>query len=101
MRRQSRRFWQLDLDAEDKTISLLETIDGIMKSQLVKLSSFDAKDFTRAIKNYMTDARIMHCLFVALEGLLFQVESYRETRLYVFLTEELSLEISKAYLKIF
>jgi hypothetical protein len=100
-----------DICATEKTSGIPRPpsiVNGVIQSEPVSfptpsgfvtsLSSFDAEVFTRDVKNYVRDAKVMRCLFAASEGLSFLPESAREPRLSVFVAGELPLEISKAYL---
>ena len=60
---------------------------------------FRAENFIRETKNLAEDKGLIQLMFASSEGLMFEDEANREQRLRIFQSNELSLEISKKYLK--
>jgi len=59
---------------------------------------FNAGSFTRQVK-LLVEAGATQCLFAASEGLKFQAEAARESRLHLFMASELSTPISEKFLQ--
>ena len=60
---------------------------------------FRAENFIRETKNLAEDKGLIQLMFASNEGLMFEDEAVREERLRIFHSNELSLEMSKKYLK--
>ena len=60
---------------------------------------FRAENFIRETKNLAEDKGLIQLMFASSEGLMFEDEAVREKRLRIFHSNELSLEMSKKYLK--
>ena len=60
---------------------------------------FRAENFIREAKNLAEDKGLIQLMFASSEGLMFEDEAVREKRLRIFHSNELSLEMSKKYLK--
>lgn len=62
-------------------------------------TEFTAERFIREAKDLVRDKRLINCMFCSSEGLMFEDEEDREGRLILFRAIELSLDMSKAFLK--
>ena len=89
-----------DLAFDKEVLASAESMkDAFMtKNASISFSSFNATVFTKQVKHYVADAKVMRCLFAASEGLMFQAEALREPRLKIYLSKELTIDMSKTYL---
>jgi len=73
----------------------------LFEQELLKMipAPFYADIFVRDVKNLVADEGIMQCLFAASEGMELQDQAEREPRLRLLLAKELSVDISKKFLK--
>jgi len=63
------------------------------------LPEVDVETFIRELKFFATDVKVMHCAFVASEGLQFQPQAYRENRFHIFISQELTIQKAKLVLE--
>jgi hypothetical protein len=91
-------FQRVNKRTNEKVFAVIDLTDD--SDKLVSVP-FNARRFTCQIKHYVSDVRLIQCIFSASEGLMFQAESYREPRLHLFLSKELSLDLLFTYKVLF
>jgi hypothetical protein len=92
-------FRRINKRTNEKVFAVIDLTDD--SDQRVVGPYINTSRFTCQIKHYVSDVRLIQCVFSASESLMFQAESYREPRLHLFLSKELSLDLLFTYKVLF